>query len=74
MQVCNNYGPLEMTRSEKQQTSRSVQKNRVESEPGDEGLLASPAPGGLVCSTYDASRASDGHGRLVYDLLQNVVF
>ena len=74
MQVRNNYGPLEMARSEKQQLSRSDNKKRVELEPGDEGLLASPAPGGAVCSTYDASRASDGHGRLVYDLLQNVVF
>ena len=46
---------LEMTRSEKEQTSRNVSKYRVELEPGDEGLRAFPGPRGFVSSTYDAS-------------------
>ena len=44
-----------MTRSETQKARRSNNKIMVELEPGDKGLVASPATRGFFSTTYDAS-------------------
>ena len=58
MHVRNNYDPLEMTRTETHTHTKSKperKNNRVELKPGDDSFHISPAPRGLVSSTYDAS-------------------
>ena len=73
MHVLNNYGPLEMSHSKGHKT-HGASKNRVELEPGDEGLRASPAPGGFVSSTYDVSSSFRRPRKTPTHLLQNVFF